>query len=190
MNKINWKTLLLAILIILMVANLTALITFFIINKKASLADRDFRHPGKEARHHFHEFMMKDLKLTDKQFKDFEKIRDEYIKSGKDQVQLIKALKDSIFTEIVKENPDTLKIKSFSMQAIQAQEVLMTKAYTHILEVKKVLNKEQQEKFFRFLNHKIPGINFPFPKEKHYKHSQPAPCNEPPCANQELGFLF
>jgi len=165
-----------AILVVLMIANLAALITFISINNKMakrpcypSLDEKSKHRPP-------HHELLKELQLDENQAEQFAALRKKYADEARNNFREIKGIRDSIFTELIKDEPDTAILKIFNNKLILFQQEMTTLTYYHILEVKKVLNKEQQNKYFKFLNKKIPGFHFP----SHRSGGKKDNCSPPP----------
>jgi|GEM_PF-1933274 len=176
MNRINWKAILIAGLVVLMLANIAALVTFIRINNK--IAERRCPADLKE-RHHYHKFhheLHKELGLNEQQIEKFTSLRQKYADEARNHFQEIKIIRDSIFTQLISEKPDTAIINEFNIKLLEIQQDLTNLTYNHIIEVKKVLTREQQDKYFKFLSKRIPGFHHP----KHKPGSGKDNCPPPP----------
>lgn len=151
-----------------MIINIVALFTIISVNKKK-------QEVSFSERPHFHEFVMKDLNLTENQKDTFFKLRHDFMMKGKLHLDKIKMYRDSVFIEIMKYHPDTNLINTFNHKILQQQTDLMKLSYEHFLLVKQVLDSAQQQMYFRFLYKKMQGMPPYFHKGKCNKSFPPPP---------------
>lgn len=122
-------------------------------------------------------FLKNDLGLNDEQEKMFTQIRKAHFDSTGALNGELWLKRRLIQEEAFKDNPDTQIVNMLSNEIGNLQKVNEKFIFNHFLELKKVLNKEQLEKFKTIISKKEKKRPQPFDGER---HGPPPPDGMPP----------
>ena len=167
-TNISIKTVLFLAVVLLMVVNVVALITMIIKSNKSTSPPVVEEIAEVDNPRSFHKWMRSELDLSENQLEQFHVLRREFMRTSRPILRDIGSMRREYIHEILKEEPDTIILYHLNdeMQSMQARLKVMT--LHHFLEVKHVLNHEQQNKYFRMMGE--------FSHHKHHK----------PCSGKEM----
>lgn len=92
-----------------------------------------------------HEFIRKELNLSDEQEKKFKEIKNSSKKEAKLIFETIREQRVSLLNELSEKNPDSLKVKNYISEIEISQSKLLHHTINHYLELKKVLREDQYQ---------------------------------------------
>ncbi|MBN1252475.1 MAG: hypothetical protein JXR51_16725 [Bacteroidales bacterium] len=153
MNTLQKKRTIIAIIIFLLLLNISAIST--IVYHKIQYNDirnnseqynsgnRNIRNPHMRVK----KFIKEELGLTDKQFESYCKLKDQNINNSQVIFEKINENKKLIIDEIKEKDPDTLLLDNFAKNIGELHAQIQLETIKHFLEVKKILNENQIEKF-------------------------------------------
>lgn len=151
---------LIAIVVVLLVLNLSVLATIFFHNYR-------YRHvtsrPGlTQPLMPFREgmFLRDELRLNEHQFTQFRSDRDAYQKHVANLEGNIQKKKMQLLAELIKTSPDTDKIKSISDEIGQLQTKLLVETSDYYFDIRKLCNDEQKILLDRFFTRVINGEEY------------------------------
>lgn len=146
MNSKVKKQLLVITIIFLIVINITALITIFY-NSTIKSKKRDEAELIKEQRQirGMRYYFKNELKLSEKQFEEFQQINIEISKLSQEIAQKLHEKRILMLKELAKENPDLKKLNNLANEIGELHYELKNNTIKHFLELKNICNEDQQE---------------------------------------------
>jgi periplasmic protein CpxP/Spy len=138
MKQFTQNRFLVALVGILLLANLALLLYFFVFKKS--------EHRSKQPRRPISEFVQKELGFSKEQGEKFQQLRDQHKETVKPLMQEMQKLKDSLFGSLQKPTDDsTVKILADKIGEKQQELELIT--YRHFQQVRQICNNDQLPKF-------------------------------------------
>jgi hypothetical protein len=146
-NKIK-KRILTGILIVLILINLAALGSFgyhkYRFNRHNPNFDQD-RNMMQNREEKIKLFIKKELGLNEQQFALYCKLKDQNMKNSDTIWHNLSRLRDKSQLELVKENPDTIKLQQLSDSIGMFHKGMQMEMNRHFIEVKKILEPNQKK---------------------------------------------
>lgn len=146
MDKKLKKQLLIVTIIILLVINISALITIFY-NSKVSerkLQQAEILRQERQI-NGMHHFFRDQLKLSEEQFSEFKAINDNRIKISRNISHKLHNNRILILEEVAKVNPDLKELDRIAKEIGQLHYELKENTINQFMEMKSICNAEQQE---------------------------------------------
>ncbi len=144
MNFFNRTKITFWVMIVLIVINIAALISYFYFSRPAC------ETPGCETRNQPGKVLQSALGLTAEQAEKVAAINEVYQQAAGPVSASIKENRGLIITEMEKENPDTAAINTLIRQLSELQIALQKENVRQYMELKKVCNSEQAQKLSAF----------------------------------------
>jgi hypothetical protein len=123
------------------------------------------------------EFLIKELKLSDSQQKDYLRLREEHRDSMKRLEEYDKAFHKRFFDLILKQSQDPTNILFLADSIAANRKKMEMVTYDHFFRIKKMLNPEQQ-KMFTSIFHEVLSLVLPHPPQP--PGTPPPPPGGPP----------
>ncbi len=108
--------------------------------------DKKCPHSGEKCCGKHHEGKWKDLNLTEDQKTKLMKLKEGHRNEFKERRRAIGDIKQKSKDELLKDKPDRSILTSYSEKIAQSHKSMSEGMINHLLEVKKIMNKEQFEK--------------------------------------------
>ncbi|MCB2196270.1 MAG: periplasmic heavy metal sensor [Bacteroidetes bacterium] len=155
MNKQTKKTLLILLIAVLVVINISALITIIYSENRELPSNRPLNNQVVEeieSRGMYH-FLRDELKLTDAQFDQFRDIQGTNMSKSRNIAIELSNKRREMMNEIAKVNPNKEKLDTIAKEIGELHYHLKLNTINHFLELKEICNEEQQESIQRlFIN--------------------------------------
>jgi hypothetical protein len=154
METKNKKRVLVGIILLLLLINLSAIITIGY-NRYERNKYQDKEYPEDSIQNNPHHrlklYVKKELKLSDNQFKKYCQLKDENFRITEKKLEKIRAYKKQIISEINKEAPDSLILMMLSDSIGEQHRLINIEMNHHFLAVKQLLEPYQQVKLNELL---------------------------------------
>jgi len=156
MEAKNKKRILLGLIILLVLINLSAIVTIGY-NKydRRKSYDKEYIDKSREKRtphNRMKLYVKKELELSDNQFNSYCGLKDGNLKRSEQFIRKIRVYKKGIITEINKKNPDSLILLKYSDSVGTQHKLLQMEMNRHFIAIKQILEPEQVVKFEKLLN--------------------------------------
>ena len=149
------RNLLIGLIILLLLINLSALVTFSYNKFHHDTSQEDISNGGDVERPNRHErikqYVRNELALDDNQFHTYCRLKDENMQRIKGMIQKIHEYKRETILEINKEYPDTVFLLKLADSIAYQNKLIQIELNRHFLEIKNTLTPEQKEKFIKLL---------------------------------------
>lgn len=140
------KTLLISTIILLIVINISALLTIYYHNKIQTKKVVEMKNIKEEARiKGMHRYIKEELKLTDKQFEIFKEISKTNMNSSHEISMKLSEKRFDMMNEIAKVNPNLNTLDSVAKNIGLLHYELKKSTINHFLKLKEICNDDQQE---------------------------------------------
>jgi len=182
MNILQKKRFVIGIIVFLLLINISAISTIVFHKYHYAEIKNDSTNinfvKNNNINHHLRvkNFIREELSLTDKQFTNYCKLKDENINKTELIFAKMSEYRKLIIEEIKEEYPDTVLLNKFSNNIGKLHTQMQLETIRHFLQVKKNLDKGQIEKFniilSRMNEHKrgIRGKNYKHNKKRNYRN--------------------
>jgi periplasmic protein CpxP/Spy len=97
------------------------------------------------------QLMVKELKLTEQQQKEFKQLKEEHFANTKPLFDSLRAAKAAFFTLLKEENVNDNMLNSYSQRVNERQSALDKILFIHLKKVRSLCSAEQQPKFDSFV---------------------------------------
>ena len=174
METTTKRNLLIGIIILLLVINISALVSLFYHSRVNIKKQTDIYKIEQETRMRgMHQFIRDELNLTDEQFSQFQEINSKNMQESHKIAIDLNELRIEMMNELAKKNPNQNKLDFIASEIGNLHYELKKLTIKHFLELKEVCNKEQQDKllniFMKVINDDRPNRH---PMNNNYKDRQ------------------
>jgi hypothetical protein len=150
MEKRNKKKILVGVLLILILMNIAALLTFGYHKFMVAKNEKEWGDKKKEfsnQNERVKQFVKNELQMDDNQFADYCKLKDLNVENTNEIWERLGNLRKATQIEITGTNPDTLKLALLSDSIGMYHKKMQMEMNRHFLATKKILNPDQIAKF-------------------------------------------
>lgn len=142
---LNNKTIISWLIIVLLIANLSAVTTvyFKVKNEKSDVMHIKQRNNFNPRSPHLHH----QLNFSKQQYEIFEQLRKEHINEIQNLDLQMQQLRLKIGKELAKQKPDSINLNKLAKEFGSLQTEIKQKTFNHFTDIKHICNKEQKQKF-------------------------------------------
>lgn len=93
------------------------------------------------------DFLIRELKFTDAQQKDYQKLIDEHRMQQKDIHEQLRKTRDEMFSMLSNDNPDSVKAGQLAVKIGELERQVQAATFTHFTKVRAMCDETQKKKF-------------------------------------------